>query len=787
MKLPINWLKDYVDVDIDIKTFGDMLTISGSKVESVEETFKIIENVVTGKIVSLERHPEADKLFVCQVDIGRGEPIQIVTAATNMKDQDTIPVALHGSTLWGGLKIKKGKLRGIESNGMFCSMEELGLAEEGTCDGLMILKDGTPLGVDIKEVLGLNGGVLDLEITSNRPDCMSVLGMARETAAVLRTTYRKPELGYTAKVTSDAPVAVSIETDKCRRYIAREILNVEIKESPEWMQSRLLEAGVRPISNIVDITNFVMLELGQPLHAFDKREITSGVIRIAESVEGTTFTTLDSSVRNLKAGTILIQDDQKTIGLGGIMGGLDSEIKPDTRRIIIESANFDGVTIRKAENHMNLRTEASSRFNKDIDPNLCVIAMDRVCNLVEALGAGEVADYTVDIYKEKREEDSLLIPTEYINRFLGTDIEEDEMTRILNSLDIRTELKDGMLDIKTPTFRNDLHIKEDISEEIARIYGYERIPATVPSVNAVRSGKYPKQRMRDSITDFLVASGLFESISYSFVSRKDLDKVLIPEGSPLRKVVEIRNPLGEDFSIMRTSTIASMMENLARNDARNNDSASLFEIGRVYLDRGETLPLEKEVLTIGMYGGDLFFQLKGIVESLTAEFKLQKISYARGTKEAFHPGKVADVFAGSSLLATFGEIHPVVLENYGVTVPCYILELDLDLFYVQADVERKYTQLPKYPSTSRDLAILVDDAILAGQIEAIIAKQGGNLLESYKLFDVYKGAQVPEGKKSIAYSMVYRHAERTLTDVEVQKVNDKILRSLEYQLGAIAR
>jgi len=380
MKLPVNWLKDYVDIDIDIKILGDRLTMSGSKVEGVEETFKIIENVVTGKIVELGKHPEADKLLICQVDIGNGSIIQIVTAATNMKEGDTIPVALHGSTLWGGLKIKKGKLRGIESNGMFCSMEELGLAEEGTCDGLMILKDGTPLGKDIKEVLGLNGGVLDLEITSNRPDCLSIIGMARETAATLGLSYRQPNYEYVPAVSADASVSVSIDTDKCRRYMAKEIVNVKIEESPEWIQSRLLEAGVRPINNIVDLTNFVMLEIGQPLHAFDRREITSGVIRIAESVEGTKFTTLDSVERTLNTGTILIQDDSKVIGLGGIMGGLDSEIKDDTTRIILEAANFDGVSIRRSEGYLGLKTEASLRFNKDIDPNLCELAVNRFCS-----------------------------------------------------------------------------------------------------------------------------------------------------------------------------------------------------------------------------------------------------------------------------------------------------------------------------------------------------------------------------------------------------------------------
>ncbi|ETA80230.1 phenylalanine--tRNA ligase subunit beta [Youngiibacter fragilis] len=787
MKLPVNWLKDYVDVDIDIKTLGDRLTMSGSKVEGIEETFKIIENVVTGKIVELGKHPEADKLFVCQVDTGNGSVIQIVTAATNMKEGDTIPVALHGSTLWGGLKIKKGKLRGVESNGMFCSMEELGLAEEGTCDGLMILKDGTPLGKDIKDVLGLNGGVLDLEITSNRPDCLSMLGMARETAATLGLRLRQPGYSYTATAVSDEPVSVSIDTDKCRRYMAKEIVNVKIEESPEWIQSRLLEAGVRPINNIVDLTNFVMLELGQPLHAFDRREITSGTIRIAESVEGTKFTTLDSVERTLNSGTVLIQDDSKVIGLGGIMGGLDSEIKEDTTRIILEAANFDGVSIRRSEGFLGLKTEASLRFNKDIDPNLCELAVNRFCSLVQELKAGDIVSETVDVYNARRVPNTISLGVSYVNSFIGTDISGEEMVRILESLDMKAELDGDILTVTTPTFRGDLNIKEDITEEIARIYGYDRIPATVPSIRTVRSGKYPVQRMRDTLKQVLVASGLYESIAYSFISRKDLDKVLVPADSDLRKVVEIRNPLGEDYSIMRTTSVPSMMENLSRNLTRSNPEAALFEIGRIYLDRNEVLPLEKEVLTVGMYGGDLLFEVKGLLETIFEEFGIEKVAYDRSKKVAYHPGKSADVSAAGEAIGTFGEIHPSVLDNYGIDVPCYVLELDLDTLYRKASLARKYSQLPKYPAITRDLAVLVDDSVLSGQIEAVITKQGGALLESVKLFDVYKGLQVPEGKKSIAYSLVYRNQDRTLTDGEVQKVHDKILRSLEYQLGAVLR
>ena len=787
MKLPIKWLKDYVEVDVDGKTLGDALTLSGSKVEGLENPFDVISNVFTCKILTIEKHAEADKLFVCQVDVALEEPVQIVTAATNMKEGDIIPVALHNSTLWDGLSIKKGKLRGVMSNGMFCSEEELGLKDKGTCDGLMILPAETPVGIDIKVALGLDGGILDFEITSNRPDCLSILGLAREVSAIYKKELRKPDLSYNTVKSDVEPVRVSLDTPLARRYMAREIRDVKIAESPEWMKQRLLEAGIRPINNLVDITNFVMLEIGQPLHAFDKREITSGLIRVSESRGGEKFTTLDDSERTLKEKTLLINDGEKIIGLAGLMGGLDSQIKEDTERVIIESANFDGVSIRKASGHLNLRTEASSRFDKDIDPNLAAVAMDRLCHLVEALGVGKVLDYTVDVYPHVQNENHLEIPTSYINSFLGTKIPEEEMMEILNRLEIRTKLQNGILIIDTPTFRIDLSIKEDIVEEVARIYGYNNIPATVPYVNAPRSGRYRNQILKKKLEEYLAAEGLFESISYTFISRKDLDKILLPEDSPLRDMVEIRNPLGEDYSVMRTSTLSSIMEALNRNYVRSNAEAYLYEIGKIYLKKDGPLPEEKDVLTIGMYGKDLFYNLKGIVEIIAEEFVLKNVSYKRSENGFYHPGKSADILLGKKSLGTFGEVHPRVLANYNMDLPCYVLEMDLNLLFEEADLERKYTEIPKYPSVTRDIAVLVDDSVLAQDLENIFIKQGGTLLESYKLFDVYKGSQLPEGKKSIAYNLVYRNKEKTLTDKEVEKVHDKIVRTLEHVLGASLR
>lgn len=787
MKLPIKWLKDYIDISVDGKTLADALTLSGSKVEGLENPFDVIENVVTSKILKIEAHPEADKLVVCTIDINIDEPIQIVTAATNMKEGDIVPVALHNSTLWDGVSIKKGKLRGVLSNGMFCSEEELGLKEKGTCDGLMIMKADTEIGIDIKEALGLNGGILDLEITSNRPDCLSILGLAREAQAIYEKPLKKPSMDFHPIPSDVEPVKVSLDTPLARRYMAREIVDVVIGESPEWIKSRLLEAGVRPINNMVDLTNFVMLEIGQPLHAFDKREISSGIIRVREAKGAEKFTTLDDIERTLKEKTLLICDDETIIGIAGIMGGLDSEIREDTTRVIIESANFDGVTTRNASGYLNLRTEASTRFDKDIDPNLAALAMDRLCHLVESLEIGKVLDYTVDVYNERRVSNHLEVPVSYINNFLGTEISEERMTRILNHLEITADAKDGVLHIDTPTFRNDLSIKEDITEEIARIYGYNNIEATIPHVNAPRGGRYPHQILRRKLEDYLVAQGLFESISYSFISRKDLDKILIPLDSNLRNMVEIRNPLGEDFSVMRTSMLSSMMESLSRNEARSNDEASLYEIGKIYLKTEGALPEEKEMLTVGMYGKDLFYHLKGIVEVITEEFALDNISYRRSENPFFHPGKSADILIGKQVLGSFGEVHPKVLSNYSMDKASYVLEMDLKTLYHSADLERKYAEIPKYPSVTRDIAVLIDDEVLVQDMENIFRKQGGNLLESYTFFDVYKGAQLPEGKKSVAYNLVYRNKEKTLTDKEVNKVHEKIVRTIEHVLGASLR
>ena len=791
MKVPFNWLKDYVDVNIDAKELGDRLTLSGSALEEVITQGDVIKNIVTGKIVEITQHPDADKLKVCQVDIGT-ETIQIVTAATNMKEQDIVPVALHKSILADGTEIKKGKLRGVVSNGMFCSEEELGIAGDEPVHGLMILPADAPLGMDIKEYLNLNKSILDFDITSNRPDCLSMVGMARETAATLGTSYKMPNLNYEVKTSENIndKIKVEVRDSLCRRYMARGVKNVKIMPSPGWMQERLLEAGVRPINNIVDITNFVMLEIGEPMHAFDAREIKSGKIVVERAKDDEIFVTLDEIERKLDSSFLCIKDDETSIGLAGIMGGLNSEIQEDTTEVIFEAANFDGTNIRVNSKKLNLRSESSARFEKDIDPNLAEIAINRACALVCELGCGEIMEGTIDIYNSKKEEGHITVDSKWINKFLGTEISKEDMKKYFDLLELKTEINEDNLDITIPTFRIDIGIKEDIAEEVARIYGYDKIPTTIYSASTGREPKYKNQILRDLIVDVMVSSGLNQSISYSFISPKVFDKINLPQDSELRNVIKIKNPLGEDYSVMRTTTIHSMMESLGRNYSRNNAYARLFEIGKVYIpNEDETvIPTENNILTIGMYGNCDYLDLKGVVENALEKLGLSKVKFTRESDNpSYHPGKTAALMRGNKKVGVLGEVHPDVSENYGVDENCYLAELNLDLLFEYAKTDKKYKALPKFPAVTRDIALLVDDEILVQEIEDTIRRAGGNLVEKVELFDIYKGAQIPEGKKSIAYAIAYRDEKKTLTDNDVNKVHDKILRSLEHKLGATLR
>lgn len=793
MKVPVNWLKDYINIDdISPKDLGDALTLSGSKVEEVIITGDVVDKVVTGKILKIEPNPEAERLSICQVDIGEAEPIQIVTAATNMKEGDVVPTALHGSTLADGTKIKKGKLRGAVSNGMFCSEEELGIAGDEPVHGLMILPGDTPLGKDIKEIINMQKAIIDFEITSNRPDCLSVVGIARETAATLGKSYTMPNLEY--KVSSSDKIGDSIKVEikdaLCRRYIARGVKNIKIAPSPQWMQERLLEAGVRPINNIVDITNFVMIELGQPMHAFDRREITSNTIVVERAKDGEKFTTLDGEERTLDSEVLNIKDGDRTIGLAGIMGGLNSEVKEDTTEIVFESANFDGTNIRISSKKLGLRTEASAKFEKDLDPNLAEIAINRACALIQELGAGDIMEGTIDIYPEKLEPHTLKVDSVWVNKFLGLNLSKEEMKEYLDRLDLKTTIDNDDLVINVPTFRSDINIKEDVAEEIVRIYGYNKVPSTISSTQPTKAGKSEVQVLRAKLVDTLIGSGLNQSIAYSFVSPKVFDKVLIPQDSELRKAVAIKNPLGEDYSIMRTTSIPSMMEALSRNYSRNNEIVKLFEIGKVYIpgENPSELPEERNTVTIGMYGGVDYLDLKGIVENIIDVLGIKNVKFQRESNNpTFHPGKTAGLYIKKELLGVVGEVHPDVAENYEVEERCYISEINLDVLFKYANTNKKYIPLPKFPASTRDLAVIIDANVLVQDIEDTIKSQGGNLLESVKLFDVYQGKQIPEGKKSIAYSLVYRGDNRTLTDSDVSKVHDKIVKALENKLGAELR
>lgn len=791
MKIPYSWLKDYAEVNVDPHTLGDKLTLSGSALEEVIIQGDNIKNVVTCKIKKIEKHPDADRLSVCQVDIGT-EEIQIVTAATNMKEQDIVPVALHKSILADGTEIKKGKMRGVVSNGMFCSEEELGIAGDEPVHGLMILPADAPIGMDIKEYLGLNKAILDFEITSNRPDCLSIVGMARETAATLRTSYKMPNFNYEAKCSSNIndELKVEVKDELCRRYMAKGVKNVKVKPSPGWMQERLLEAGVRPINNIVDITNFVMLELGQPMHAFDARQIESKTIVVERALDGEKFTTLDEIERELDSSILMIKDASKSVAIAGIMGGLNSEIQDDTTEVIFESANFEGTNIRVSSKKLNLRSESSSRFDKDIDPNLAKLAIDRACALICELGCGEVMEGTIDVYNSVKEESSITVDSKWINKFLGTDISKEEMKEALDSLDLKTKLNGNDLNITIPTFRIDIAIKEDIAEEVARIYGYDKIPTTIFKVATEREPKYKNDILTDVVIETMIGSGVNQSISYSFVSPKVFDKVNIPADSKLRNVVKIKNPLGEDYSVMRTTTLPSIMESLGRNYSRNNDYVRLFEIGRTYIPNEDQtkLPTEKNVLTIGIYGDCDYLDLKGIVENVIDGLGITKAKYVRESENpSYDPGKTASLMVRNKKVGVFGEIHPDVTESYGIDVDCYVAELDLDVLFEASSTTKTYKPLPKFPAVTRDIALLCDDSILVAEIEETIRKAGGNLVEKVQLFDIYKGAQIPEGKKSIAYAIAYRDEKKTLEDKDIAKVHDKILKALEHKLGAVLR
>lgn len=794
MNLSMRWLNEFVDIGpIAPRDFSEAMTMSGSKVECFETEGGQVENIVVGQVLEIERHPDADKLVVCQVDLG-DKKVQIVTAATNLKVGDYVPVCKDNSHLFDGTKIKKGKLRGVVSEGMFCSVAELGVTVHdfpyAIEDGIFVLQDDpelkTVLGMDIKEAIGLTDTKVEFEITSNRPDCFSVIGLAREAAATFHKDLKlhSPVVKSSGK-SCKGMIDVKIHNPElCPIYSARIIENVRVKPSPLWMRERLRAMGVRPINNIVDITNYVMLEYGQPMHAFDLRFIKDGKINIRLAQDGEEITTLDGVDRKLTSSNLVIADAEKPVAIAGVMGGEYSGIMDDTTTIVFESANFSGSSVRLTAKSQGMRTDASSRYEKGLDPNACLKALDRACELVQLLDAGDVLDDVILDDYSKNDPVRIAFNPEWINHFLHTKLSADEMTAILEKIECRVE--NG--EIIVPTFRPDLQHKADIAEEIARFYGYNAIPST--AIKGGAQGKYStRQKFDMTITDTLIALGLSEIMTYSFISPKYYNKVMMPENHPLRNSVVISNPLGEDTSIMRTTALPSMLEILAKNYNNRNDSAYLFEIAKEYIPTSpDKLPVEKNVLTAGFYGNGIdFFKVKGVAEQVLARAGIKDFDIKADSEQfGYHPGRCAVLTIKGEPLGILGEIHPKVAENYGIGTKIYCFSLNVDTMFEYAQMDKHYTPLPKYPAVTRDLALVCDRDIPVLELERAIASGAGKYLESVKLFDVYQGRQIQSGKKSVAFSLTLRSADGTLTDEQATGAVNKAIKALE-KIGAVLR
>lgn len=778
MNLPLSWLKDYMNTDgITDKEFQSKLTMSGSIVEGIENPANEFKNVVVGKITKIEKHPDADKLVICQVDVG-DEEIQIVTGAPNVFEGAVVPVAKHKSLLPGGVKITKGKLRGVVSMGMMCSTDELGISKE-RATGILILPDDTPIGEDITKVLGLDESVAEFEITSNRPDCMSIIGLARESAATFNREFKIPEIKETGN-SEDANDYASVEIadpELCPRYIGRVVKNVKIGPSPKWMQNRLTACGLRAINNIVDITNYIMLEYGQPMHAYDLDHVEGKKIIVRDAKENELLETLDEQPRELQPGMITISDEKRAIGVAGVMGGANSEVTENTTTVLFESANFHPALVRRGAKALGMRTDASALFEKGLDPNNCMPAINRACELIEEMGGGEVVGGTIDVYPKKKDNTVLPFEPEKINKFLGTDMSRDEMVEYLT----RLEFKFDGDNVIVPTFRGDVEAMADVSEEVARLYGYDNLPTTLMDSTVMAGGKTFKQKIEDRIKTFLTSYGMYETITYSFIDPKEFEMTRVPMG----EVVRILNPLGEENSVMRKSMLSSVIKTLKTNINRRAESAKIFEIGTVYLPEKPVkdgyLPEEKQTVALGMYGDDVdFFSLKGIVEGLLQNLGIDKFTFETETENpSYHPGRCASVNLGGDFIGCIGQVHPDVLDDFKIDGEVYAAELDLNTILKHATFDRQYKELPKFPASSRDIAVVCDKTLSVREIEKIITKNRTDFLESFKLFDVYEGKQLGEGKKSVAYSIIFRAADRTLTDAEINSVMDKIIADLK--------
>ncbi len=797
MNTPLSWIKAYVpDLECTDQEYMDAMTLSGTKCEGFERLDADLDKIVVGQIEKIEKHPDADKLVICQVNIGT-ETTQIVTGATNVKEGLKVPVVLDGGRVAGGhdgkktpggIKIKKGKLRGVESNGMMCSIEELGSTTEfypeAPENGIYIFDDSVEVGADAVEVLGLHDTVFEYEITSNRVDCYSVLGIAREAAATFRKPFVAPEVkavGTTGDVNDYIKVEVK-DAKLCPRYCAKVVKNVKIAPSPEWMQRRLSACGIRPINNLVDITNYVMEEFGQPMHAYDLSTIKGNKIVVRRAEDGEKFTTLDGQERTLDSDMLMICDEEKAVGLAGIMGGENSMITDDVQDMLFEAACFDGTNIRLSSKRVGLRTDASGKFEKGLDPNNAEAAINRACQLIEELGAGEVVEGMVDFYPEKKEEHQIKFDPDYVNNLIGFDLTEEEMISYFPALELEYDKETKMITV--PTFRQDLIGMCDIAEEITRFYGYDKIPTTLPSGEATSGKLSEKLRIDELARSVALYCGFSQGMTYSFESPKVFDKLLLPEDSDLRKTVTISNPLGEDFSVMRTTSLNGMLTSLATNYNRRNKDVRLFEMGNIYIPKElpvTDLPDERMQFTLGFYGDGDFFTMKGVVEEFLGQVGIDKdISYdAKAGKTFLHPGRQANVVYNDTVIGYLGEVHPTVCENYNMKTRAYVAVIDMPYIYEMANFDKKYEGIAKFPAVSRDISMVVPKEILVGDIEAVIKQRGGKILESYSLFDIYEGDQIEKGFKSVAYNIVFRAKDRTLEENDIAGAMKKILNGLE--------
>lgn len=796
MLLPINWLKDYVDIKETSKTIADEITMSGSHVESIKSVINDVKNVVVGRIESIENHENADKLIICKVNIGN-EVIDIVTGAKNLNQGDYIPVALVGAKLPGDINIEKTNFRGVDSFGMLCSLQELGFSDsvipKEIRDGIYILDKEYKLGEDIKKIMNLEDDIIEFEITPNRPDCLSIIGMARETAATFALDVKLPNVEIENEVDNikDYIKSIEIETPNCNRYYARTIKDVNIGPSPAWMQNRLMQAGIRPISNMVDVTNYVMLEYGEPLHAFDVDKLEGRKIIVRQAEKDEIIKTLDDVDRKLSLDDVVIADAKKAIGIAGVMGGFDTEISQNTKNVLLEGANFDDKSVRLTSKRFSLRSEASNRFEKGIDPNLSEVAVNRACQLIEEIGAGIVVKDSIDVYNNIRTEKIITARPERVNKILGIEITNEKMIEYLNNLGIVSEIRDGIIYSLIPTFRLDLEMEVDLIEEIGRMYGFHNIKSK-PLVGVLTRGEKPYGRqIEDRVKGLLKGLGLNEVMTYSFISPKAYDKINLKDDDVLRNYIELLNPLGEDYSVMRTTVIANMLDLLSRNYNRGVKNCYLYEIGNIFIPKElpvSRLPEEKKVLTFGIYGEEGFYFLKEVIDKTLDRLGIRDIEYVKEKElTTFHPGRTAKIMLDGQELGIIGEIHIDVAENYDIKERVYIASLDFEKIIQKVDLDIKLKGLPKYPSVTRDIALILNREIPVGDIEKLMKKHGEDLIERVELFDIYTGDQIPEDMKSIAYSITYRSKDRTLRDKEVNEIQNSIINDLKKVYNAELR